>query len=191
MKNVILIGDSIRMGYEATVREQLAGIAEIVTPGDNGATSDNVVAHLDEWAMSRDADVIHINCGLHDIKAEFGQTARRVPLDRYTANVRYMLTRLSAETDATIVWASSTPVDEAAHNALKPFGRFEADVVAYNAAAAEIASDLGIAIDDLFAVITDAGCGELLMDDGVHFEQAGSVLLGRAVAECIAGVLDT
>ena len=189
MKRVILIGDSIRMGYEATVRQQLAGVATVITPGDNGATSDNVVAHLDEWAISRAADVIHVNCGLHDIKAELDQDARRVPLARYTENVRYMLTRLKAETDATILWASSTPVNEESHNALKPFGRFEADVVAYNAAAAEIATDLGIAIDDLFGVITEAGGDELLMDDGVHFEQAGSVLLGEHVAGCIRGVL--
>lgn len=190
MKRVILIGDSIRMGYEATVRQQLAGVATVVTPGDNGATSDNVVAHLAEWALSRAADVIHVNCGLHDIKAEFGQAARRVPLDRYAENVRFMLTRLRAETDATVIWASSTPVNESAHNAIKPFGRFEADVLAYNAAAAEVATELGVAINDLFGVITEAGRDQLLMDDGVHFDRAGSVLLGEHVAECIRGVLN-
>jgi lysophospholipase L1-like esterase len=189
MKNVILIGDSIRMGYEATARELLADVACVSAPQDNGATSDNVVAHLAEWALSRPADVIHVNCGLHDIKTEFGQDARRVPLDRYAANVRYILTRLMNETTATIIWASSTPVNEVWHNALKPFARYEADVTAYNAAAAGVATDLGVPVNDLFAVVTGAGRDELLMDDGVHFESAGSELLGRAVAARIREVL--
>jgi len=147
MKKVILIGDSIRMGYESTVREELSSVASIWTPSDNGATSDNVAAHLSEWAISRDADLIHVNCGLHDIKVEFGQDTRRVPIERYAENVRYILTRLTDETDATIVWATCTPVDEASHNALKPFGRFEADVLAYNEVATTIATESGVAID--------------------------------------------
>jgi lysophospholipase L1-like esterase len=190
MKNVILIGDSIRMGYEARVCDELAGVAAVWTPGDNGATSDNVVAHLSEWAISREADVIHINAGLHDIKVEFGQDARRVPLARYEENVRYLLMRLTRETDARIVWATCTPVNEGWHNASKPFARFEADVIAYNAVATGIAAELGVAIDDLYSVVTDAGRDALLTDDGVHFEASGSELLGKAAAACIRGALD-
>jgi lysophospholipase L1-like esterase len=182
MKRVILIGDSIRMGYEATVRSRLADVAEVVAPKDNGATSDNVVAHLAEWALSRPADVIHVNCGLHDIKTEFGQDACRIPLDAYAANVRHILLRLRNATDAAILWASSTPVNEVWHNALKPFARHETDVVRYNAAAAAVAGELDIEVNDLFTVVTDAGRDELLMDDGVHFEPPGCELLGQAVA---------
>ena len=189
MKTVILIGDSIRMGYEETVRAELTGLAEVWAPEDNGGTSENVLAHLAEWAISRAADVVHINCGLHDIKTEFDHDAAGVPLGAYAENVRGILTRLRDETDATIIWASSTPVIEARHNATKPFARFEADVDAYNAAAAQIAEELGIVVDDLFAAVMAAGRDELLIEDGVHFTPAGSALLGQAVATCIKGVL--
>ena len=189
MRTVILIGDSIRMSYEETVRSQLVGLAEVWAPEDNGGTSENVLAHLDEWALSRRADVVHLNCGLHDIKTEFNQDTRQVPLSDYAANVRSILTQLRDATDATIVWASSTPVNEQWHNATKPFARFEADVDAYNAAAAEIAQELGVGIDDLFSVAMSAGRDELLIEDGVHFTPEGSVLLGEAVADCIKGLL--
>ncbi|MHC4985078.1 MAG: SGNH/GDSL hydrolase family protein [Planctomycetota bacterium] len=189
MKTVILIGDSIRMGYEATVRSELAELAEVWTSQDNGGTSENVLARLDEWAISRQADLVHLNCGLHDIKTECDQDARGVPLDAYRENVRRILSRLKTETDATIVWASCTPVNEAWHNATKPFARFEADVNAYNAAAAKIAEELGIVVDDLFSVAMSAGRDELLIEDGVHFKPEGSALLGEAVAECIKGLL--
>ncbi len=189
MKTVILIGDSIRMGYEATVRSELAGLAKVWAPEDNGETSVKVLAHLDEWALSRNADIIHLNCGLHDIKTDFDQDARQVPLADYVVNIRSILTQLREKTDATVVWASSTPVNEAWHNATKPFARFEADVAAYNAAAAEIAQEFGIAINDLFSVAMSAGRDDLLIEDGVHFTPEGSELLGRHVADRIRGLL--
>ncbi|VTR19087.1 Uncharacterised protein [Actinobacillus pleuropneumoniae] len=36
MKRVLLLGDSIREGYEPYVRERLADRAEVVAPGENG-----------------------------------------------------------------------------------------------------------------------------------------------------------
>ena len=189
MKAVTLIGDSIRMGYEDTVRSQLAGLAEVWAPADNGGTSENVLTHLDEWVLSRPPDVVHLNCGLHDIKTEFGQDTATVPLGAYAENVRRILSRLQAESDATVVWASSTPVNQEWHNANKPFARFEADVIAYNAAASEIAQELGLVIDDLFSIVNSAGRDDLLIDDGVHFKPEGSALLGEHVADCIKGTL--
>ena len=88
MRTAILIGDSIRMGYEPCVREALEGTADVTGPAENGGTSANVLAHLDEWALSRGADVVHVNCGLHDIKRERGGTGTATPLDEYRANMR-------------------------------------------------------------------------------------------------------
>lgn len=189
MRTVVLIGDSIRMGYEETVRSQLAGLANVWAPEENGGTSENVLARLDQWILCRRADVVHINCGLHDIKKEFGQDTAAVPLIAYTENVRSILTRLRDETEATVVWAPSTPVNQDWHNANKPFARFESDVVAYNVAASEIAQELGIVVNDLFSVVNSAGCDHLLLDDGVHFKPEGYALLGESVVGCIKGVL--
>ena len=38
MKRILLLGDSIREGYEPYVRERLAGLAEVVAPGRTGAS---------------------------------------------------------------------------------------------------------------------------------------------------------
>ena len=84
-----------------------------------------------------------------------------------------------------VIWATTTPVNEAWHHAQKPFDRFEADVMAYNAAASEIASQLGVPIDDLYGIVTAAGRDRLLLPDGVHFTQDGYRLLGKAVADAI------
>lgn len=127
MGKVVLIGDSIRMGYEPFVREGLAGVAEVLGPAENCAASGDVLARLDEWALARGADVVHVNCGLHDIRRERGAHGPATPLGEYRANVEAILRRL-AGSGARVVWATTTPVIEERHNAVKEFDRLSADV---------------------------------------------------------------
>ena len=181
---VVLIGDSIRMGYQDHVASQLAGRAEVWAPEPNGGDSRNVLVHLDQWALSRQPNLVHVNCGLHDLKRAFGAESE-VSLAEYERNVRQILQRLQRELNGAVVWATTTPVDETWHHQNKGFDRLEADVEAYNAAARAVAEDLGVPIDDLFAVVQREGKTRLLTQDGVHFTTEGSQLLGRAVAECI------
>lgn len=185
MKRVILIGDSIQMGYQPIVRRELDGLAEVWGPTENGGNSQNVLDHLAMWVIARQPDIVHINCGLHDIKTPFDSDVRAIPLTQYRANVREILTRLRDATHATVIWATTTPVNHAWHHQNKPFDRFEHDVAAYNAAATAIARDHNCPINDLFAVIMNAGRDKLLVPDGVHFNGQGYDLLGRAVAASI------
>jgi lysophospholipase L1-like esterase len=185
LKSVVLIGDSIRMGYEEEVRSVLEARAEVWGPQANGGDSNNVLEHLDEWVTPRSPDVVHVNCGLHDIKKAFGEDRPAVTLEAYTRNVKRILRRLQSRIDAAVLWASTTPVHERRHHENKPFDRFEADVVAYNAAANGVACELGVAVNDLFAAVQEAGPDELLSKDGVHFRPEGYALLGRAVARCV------
>ena len=185
MKHVTLIGDSIRIGYQEIVRLESAGLGEIWTPEQNGLDSRNILEHLDDWVIARQPDLVHINCGLHDIKMEFGATAHQVPLDEYAANVSEILTRIQRETRAKIIWATTTPVHERWHHANKEFDRFEADVETYNQAATGIALELKIPVNDLNAIVTQAGRDLLLLPDGVHYKPEGYELLGKTVAEFV------
>ena len=189
MKQVILIGDSIRMGYQDAVGSILARTAEVWGPQENGGTSANVLTHLDEWALSRDPDVVHVNAGLHDLRKERGSGQARVPLDDYRANVAEIFGKLNDQTNAKVIWATTTPVNEQWHREQKDFDRFEADVVAYNAVAIEIARQAGAAINDLCTVMTQAGADAYLSPDGVHFNGPGYDILADAVADAARAVL--
>src|SRR5688572_10750333 len=68
LPKVLLIGDSIRMGYAPIVARKLAGKAIVVTLPANGGDSANVLRNLDEWVVGEKADIVHLNCGLHDLK---------------------------------------------------------------------------------------------------------------------------
>lgn len=185
MKKVALIGDSIRMGYQQTVIRCVGDLAEVYGPLENGGHSSNVLSHLNEWILSRNPSVVHINCGLHDLKKEFGCSAAAIPIEEYESNVRQVLQEILSETQATVIWATTTPVNQVWHHQNKAFDRFEADVVAYNEAALTIARELRVAVNDLFTIIMRAGRDLHLLRDGVHLTDKGYRLLGEAVARCV------
>lgn len=185
MKKVVLIGDSIRMGYQQTVADQLADVAEVCWPEINGGDSRKALENIIDWVGARPADLVHINAGLHDLKRNRQTGAFQVPLQEYARNVEEILTAIGSATTGKIIWAATTPVNETCHHERKPFDRFEADVRAYNEAAADICRRHQVPVNDLYATLIDNGVESYLSPDGVHFNDAGYVLLGGKVAEVI------
>lgn len=190
LARILIIGDSISIGYTPFVAEMLAGSAETHHNPGNGGDSANVRANLDTWLAEQPADVIHLNCGLHDIKVARGGDARQVPLDAYRENLTWIVDRLRA-TGARLVWASSTPVVEAWHTARKGFDRYNADVDACNAVAAEIMTAAAVAVTDLHAAIQAAGREKTLSPDGVHFPDTVYRQLAERVAEGLRKAIGT
>ena len=186
--DLVLIGDSIRMGYQATVRERLTSV-DIWSPEANCGDSANVLAHLDEWVAAHAPQVVHLNCGLHDIKKPFDSGRAQIGLDEYRRHLREIFDRILS-TGARLVWASTTPVDEDLHHRNKAFDRFTTDVDAYNSVVLELAAAHEVTVNDLHAVIDGAGRTHLLREDGVHFTDEGSQLLGEAVAEFVGPLMD-
>ncbi len=185
MKRVILVGDSIRMRYEGTVYAELEGVAEVWGPAENGEDSENILRHLDEWVLSRSPDIVHINCGLHDLKRLAGSDLPFVPIETYRANVQTILERIQQQTEGLIIWATTTPVNELWHKQRKGFERWGTDVATYNRVAVEVARKLNVEIDDLYSVVMSAGRDRYLNEDGGHFTPEGSHLLGKTVARCL------
>jgi len=185
LPEVVLIGDSICMGYQRVVERELSGIARVWHPGENCGTSANILENLDEWVIRRGPSLVHLNCGLHDLKIERTTTQQRVPLPQYRSNLAEILWRIISCTPAIVVWASTTPVNEEWHRARKGVDRYEADVEKYNQAGIEIARRYGAVINDLYQFVVRQGCDVMLCPDGVHYQQSGYRLLGEAVAAVI------
>ena len=60
MKNVLLLGDSIRMLYQPKVKELLKGRANVYGPAENGRWSDYTLNSLRFWLPQLpDADIVH------------------------------------------------------------------------------------------------------------------------------------
>jgi lysophospholipase L1-like esterase len=184
LPKVVLVGDSIRMGYAPLVAKLLDGKAVVFSPTPNGEDSGNVLRHLDEWVIRERPDIVHINAGLHDLKVT-GKTYQ-VPLVAYEKNLETILERIQKETKAKIVFATTTPILDKLHAQRKVgFDRFEADVQTYNSSAVSIMKQAGVPVNDLHELVEGGGMEKLMSGDGTHYTAEGYELLAAAVADSI------
>jgi lysophospholipase L1-like esterase len=185
---VFIIGDSISMGYTPHVARELEGRARVERHEGNGGDSHNVLSNLKSmWlpALGEKPDLIHVNCGLHDLRFWVEKGEYQVPLESYAKNLALLAKALGA-TGAKIVWCATTPVLDGAPNMSKQFPRKNSDVDAYNAAAAEAMGGAGFAVDDLNAFVKQLGPEKVITPDGVHFTEEGYAQLGAEVARVAA-----
>lgn len=182
---LLLLGDSIRMHYQPYVRQELGDSFDVSGPAENCATSRNLLANLDRWALRSPVSIIHLNAGLHDLRYDPGRDAPVVAIDEYESNVRAILTRLREHTAARLIWATTTPVHDKRNAEQKLSRRRESDVTSYNAIATRIARELGVEINDLCAAVLAHDPDKLWSPDGVHFNENGSRFLGAQVAQAI------
>jgi len=137
LPRVLVIGDSISIGYTLAVRAELKEVANVLRIPTNGGPTIRGVESIEKWLGDGKWDLIHFNWGLHDLKYIDG--VKQVPLDQYKVNLEKLVVRMK-KTGATLIWCSTTPVPP---GCLPP--RKNEDVLAYNAAAAEIMAKHGVA----------------------------------------------
>ena len=188
LPKVVLVGDSIRMGYAPLVAKKLEGKAIIVSAKPNGEDSGNVLRNLDEWVIAEKPDIVHINAGLHDLKLT--DKGHQVPLAEYEKNLRRILERIQNETKAKVIFATTTPIIDDRHAQRKAgFDRVEADVQKYNAAAVTAMKQARIPINDLHTVVESGGKARLMLPDGTHYTQEGYEVLAAEVSRSILSSL--
>src|SRR5215213_1192639 len=155
LPKVLLLGDSIRLGYAPLVAKKLDGIAEVVSPKDNGGDTAATLKMLDTWLEAGKPVVVHFNCGLHDLKFGKKTEKHQVPLDEYEKNLRAIVAKLRERTPH-VVFATTTPIIDDRHAARKAdFDRFDRDVKAYNERAVTVMQELGVPVSDLYRIVQD------------------------------------
>ncbi len=196
LPRVLLVGDSISIGYTVPVRELMAGKANVHRPLTNCGPTTVGLAALGKWLETGGADkkwdVIHFNWGLHDLKylGPKGATLQdpgkpenhqQVPPDAYRDNLVELVKQLKA-TGAKLIWRNTTPVPEGAR------GRVVGDSVKYNKIAEEVMKDAGIEIHDLYSFAKERQA-EIQKEADVHFSPAGYEALAGDVVSVITAAL--
>ena len=189
LPRVLLIGDSISIGYTIPTRTLLAGKANVHRIPVNGGPTTRGLLQIEKWLGTSRWDVIHFNFGLHDLKhvddagaiSDAASGHRQVELDAYRDNLRALVKRLQ-KTGARLIWCTTTPVPAGAK------GRRPGDELAYNTVAAEVMKEAGVEINDLhaFAAPRMAAIGK---PADVHYTPEGSRVLAEAVAKRIEAAL--
>jgi hypothetical protein len=186
---VILLGDSIRMSYQAAVAEMLNGRAEVVGPAENCQFSGFTLDSLDKWlAELGKPDIVHWNNGIHDVGHNPERSPPQVPLHAYVANLRVILDKLSA-TGATVIWATITPTHPDRPFLDDQWAWRNDEIAKYNSAAFGVMWARAVHINDLHSLVA-SDYDLYLADDMLHLSEAGMKACGAAAAEAIGACLD-
>ena len=190
MKKILLIGDSIRKGYDKYVKIAFEDVANVYYPQDNCRFAANVTRDLIWWKeyhkIPDDIDLVHWNAGLwDDLILLDGERLTPLPVySYYIERICKMISLLFLK--AKVIFATSTFVIERLFVDNK---RYNADTRTYNAAAVEIVKKYGAEINDLYSVTENMP--ESYFSDMSHpYTKEGTRLLTEKVVSAIEKALD-
>ena len=191
LPRVLLIGDSISIGYTLPTRALLEGKVNLHRIPTNGGPTIKGLEQIDTWLGQKKWDVIHFNWGLHDLKY-MGPNGENLfpkekggkvqgPIQEYEKNLERLVVRMK-KTNAKLIWRNTTPVPPGSK------GRYVGDSIKYNAAAARVMIRHGIPTHDLFTM-SKKRMKEIMLPANVHYTKDGSEVLGGDVAMVILEAL--
>ena len=190
MKKILLLGDSIRMGYDKYVKEALDGVAAVYYPGENCQSAQHLLRFMHQWKKDLkwpdDIDLVHWNAGLWDVAEIFGE-------EPITLEVQYaeMIRRIDRQIrrlfpDAKVVFATSTSVIEEKYR--PEFKRRNATIRRYNEIALDALAGTDCLVNELFDF--SLGFPEACRSDMTHFNTPeGRKVMGDRVLSVICGEL--
>ena len=189
LPRVLLIGDSISIGYTLPVRELLKGKANVHRPSTNCGPTSRGVSGIDQWLGKGKWDVIHFNWGLHDLKylgpqgqnladPKAAASHQQIPPAEYEKNLQLLVKRMK-KTGARLIWCSTTPVPSGAK------GRVVGDSMKYNQIALRVMKEHDIPVDDLYG-FSLGKLEKIQRPANVHFTPEGSRMLAEQVVKAIS-----
>ena len=178
MKKVMLIGDSIRLGYQEQVAKNLEGIAEVWGSEDNCRFAKYTLNELGRmFEACGKPDVIHWNIGLWDSAVVCEEDGMFTSPAEYLFYMSRILRELKKHC-AHVIFATTTPVRDGSLNQHIEFiDQLNAVIVPYMKAQ-------GVPINDLYAIVNRDKEG-LLRGDCIHLSLKGIEVCGKAVADAI------
>jgi lysophospholipase L1-like esterase len=180
LPRVLLIGDSICMGYYDGVANALHGKAYVARMATSASVGDTALLDQVRMILSQyRIDIIHLNVGLHGW--DYTEAEYRTHLPDLLG-----LIKRKAPT-ATLIWAMTTPWRKPAPDT-REFHANNERVKARNKIAAELMARRKIDTDDLFGLIVNHP--EYWSADGVHSNGEGQAVEAEQVAACIKKALE-
>lgn len=199
LPKILILGDSISIGYTPFVKESLKAVASVTRPyqesgkAENCQGTTNGLANINRWLGDRQWDIIHFNFGLHDlkhIKRDTGENSNdkddpyQAAPEQYEENLKVIVKHLRA-TNAKLIFATTTPYPD---EGLKPL-RDPKLYKEYNRIATRVMEDNNIGINDLesFAV---PQLETIQIPNNVHFTEEGSKVLAGEVVRHLKAALN-
>ena len=182
MKQIILLGDSVRLQYQGAVGGNLADIALVSGPEENCRWSGYMLNSLRFWLPQLPApDLIQWNCGLWDIGDDYQEGWHFYPPKLYEETchrICRVLRKITGKPDLPLVIATTTPTMQPDHT----------DIRQYNDILKKVAREEKAAVNDLYAVIASAN-DSMIGEDGIHLSPSGVTAAADQTARILRQIL--
>ncbi|MBR5523913.1 MAG: hypothetical protein IKU51_01420 [Clostridia bacterium] len=193
MEKILLLGDSIRMGYQKDVQELLAGEYEVVCPDDNGRFAAYTLWQANQmFKHFGPFSAVHFNNGYWDMNVEAPMTEPIHPVEEYKNFLRRIVA-LCRQQGARVVFATTVPILEAGaagdNTGVQGTINYSNEwVKTYNAAALEVMEALAVPVNDLYALCMEDE-RRYKCEDLLHLSAEGSRRCAEQVADAVRAVL--
>lgn len=183
---ILLVGDSINLGYRNIVKNNLNDWAKVFFPKEQGKIASDVYRILNEYMrVDEEVALVYWNAGLSDAARVYGDELQ-TPIDIYTDYLERIAVRLKKlYPNAKIVFASATPVLERLCESNIYLSNHDIDI--YNKAAYEVLKSKIDIYDDLYELMHEAE--EDFFDDAIHFNAKGNYKLADHISGLISASL--
>jgi len=189
VKKVLLIGDSIRIGYQNQVKELLKEECDVIFDQDNSRFVQYGYWHINQmFRHFGPFDIVHFNHGYWDMNIESPMKEALNPIDEYVHGLDRMINYIRNQ-HAIPIFASTCPIftsgiSQDNTGIVAEINYQNSWVVAYNEAAEEYMNHHHVAINDMYHPFLK-GPFYYKCPDMLHLSEDGNKLAAQLVASAI------
>lgn len=192
---ILIIGDSISIGYTPYVKNHFTDSAIIKHNPGNAQHTGTGLKKIQEWMGDEDWDIIQFNWGLWDLC--YRHTDSKVQgnrdklngeitfsLEDYERNLEAIVQKIKQVSDAHLIFVTTSyvPEDEA--------GRYKKDAQKYNRVSKRIMKKYNVTVNDIYkeskSIHKKFGKGT----DDVHYFEQGYEQLGIVISNFLSEEID-
>ena len=184
MKNIWLLGDSIRMSYQPLVNDNLKDKANILGSEDNGRYSLYTLSSFERFLEELGPpDVIHWNNGLWDIGHDSLRAPVQFSINDYIKNLEFLIQKFLPFT-SNIIWATTTPVKKYIPEDEEQWKWYNDEIDEYNKESKMLMNKYSIPINDLHLLV-NRDIEKFICEDRLHLSDDGIKLCADAVCNIL------
>ena len=192
---ILIIGDSISLGYMPFVQKNLETIAEVSHNPGNGKHTGNGIANVEAWIGETDWNIISFNWGLWDLCYRHPDSKVQgnrdkingnitFSIDEYEHNLDSLVKLIRKRTEAELIFVTTTYVPE------NEAGRYTEDAVKYNSVAKKIMKANNVRVNDIYEKSRSIHHRYGKGDDDVHYTKQGYERLGMEISDFLKRELE-
>ncbi|WP_372774761.1 SGNH/GDSL hydrolase family protein [Mangrovibacterium sp.] len=187
---ILIIGDSISIGYTPFVQEELKNRAEVFHNPGNAQHTGKGLDSIASWIGDIEWDLIQFNWGLWDLcyrhpdsnvqgkRDKLNGTITFTP-EEYEKQLDAIVKIIREKSDAELIFVTTTYVPTA------EAGRFSKDAKKYNKIAKRVMKANGVKVNDIYKASINIHAKYGKGNDNVHYNPEGYEDLGRHISDFI------